>query len=62
MATADPALRALVEERDALERQIAEHKMRKDRLAAAQYEEELERLLTDLALKTRAIRELEAKK
>lgn len=61
MATASPALRALVEERDALERQIAEHKLRKDRLTAAQYEEELERLLTDLALKTRAIRDLEAK-
>ena len=29
---------------------------------AARYEQELEKLLTDLALKTRAIRELEAKK
>jgi hypothetical protein len=60
MATADPALRGLVEERDKLERQIAEHKMRKDRMTPTAYEEELERLLTDLALKTRAIRELEA--
>ena len=31
-------------------------------MEAARYEQELEKLLTDLALKTRAIRELEAKK
>jgi len=62
MASADPALRTLVEERDKLERQVAEHKLRKDTMDAARYEAELETLLTDLALKTRAIRELEAKK
>jgi len=62
MATADPALRALLEQRDALERQIAELQQRKAAMDAARYQEELEKLLTDLALKDRAIRELEAKK
>ena len=58
----DPALRALVEQRDALERQIAELRLRKDSMEAARYDEQLEKLLTDLALKTRAIRDAEAKK
>jgi hypothetical protein len=62
MAKADPKLRALVEERDALDRDIAALRQRKDRMNEAQYEQELEKLLTDLALKDRAIRELEAKK
>jgi hypothetical protein len=62
MAKADPALRALVEQRDTLERQIAELRQRKSSLDQARYEQELEKLLTDLALKDRAIRELEAKK
>lgn len=62
MANADPALRGLVTERDALERQIAELKLRKDGMDAAQYDQQLEKLLTELALKTRAIRDLEAKK
>jgi hypothetical protein len=62
MANADPALRALVEQRDALERQIGELKLRKDGTDPAQYDQQLEKLLTELALKTRAIRDLEAKK
>jgi len=62
MANADPALRALVEQRDALERQIAELKLKKESIDAARYDEQLEKLLTELALKTRAIRDLEAKK
>lgn len=61
MASASPARRALVEQRDALERQIAELKLTKDSTDPAKYDQELERLLTDLALKTRAIRDLEAK-
>ena len=61
-ATADPALRALLDQRDALERQVAELRLRKDWMDAARYEQELEKLLTGLALKTKAIRELEAKK
>lgn len=62
MATASPALRALVEQRDALERQIAELKLKKDAVDSAQYDQQLEKLLTELALKARAIRDLEAKK
>lgn len=62
MANADPALRTLVEERDALEEQINQHRLRKGAMEAAAYEAELERLLTELALKTRAIRDFEAKK
>jgi hypothetical protein len=62
MATASPELRALVEQRDALERQIAELKLKKDGLDPARYDQDLEKLLTDLALKTRALRDLEAKK
>lgn len=61
-ATADPALRALLEQRDALERQVAELRLRKDGMDAARYERELEALLTDLAVKTKAIRALEAEK
>lgn len=62
MANASPALRALVEQRDALEREIAELKLRKEALEPARYDEQLEKLLTDLALKTRQIRDTEAKK
>jgi hypothetical protein len=61
LASASPALRGLLQERDALEREIAELRLRKDSMEAVRYEQELERLLTDLALKTRSIRELEAK-
>lgn len=62
MANASPALRALVEQRDALEREVAELKLRKDALDPARYDEQLEKLLTDLAVTTRQIRDLEAKK
>jgi len=58
---ADPALRALLEQRDALERQVAELRLRKDSMDAVQYDDQLEKLLTDLALKTRAIRDFEQK-
>jgi hypothetical protein len=60
--SADPALRALLEERDALERQVAALRLKKDAMPAEQYEARLEQLVTDLALKTRAIREFENKK
>jgi hypothetical protein len=62
MAKADPKLRGLVEERDALDREIAALRLRKDRMNETEYQQQLEKLLTDLALKDRAIRELEAKK
>jgi hypothetical protein len=57
----DPAVRALVAERDAIDRQISELKLAKDGMDPARYDQELERLLTALALKTRAIRDLQAK-
>jgi hypothetical protein len=58
----DPALRALLEQRDALERQVEELRLKKDSMPADQYNQQLEKLLTDLALKTRQVREAEAKK
>jgi hypothetical protein len=60
--TGDPAMRALVDERGAIEQQIAGLKLKKASMAEAQYDAEMEALLTSLALKTRAIRELQAKK
>jgi hypothetical protein len=62
MAQADPKLRALVEERDTLDREIAALRQRKDQMQEAEYQAQLEKLLTELALKDRSIRELEAKK
>lgn len=59
---ADPALRALLEQRDTLERQVSGLRLKKDSMPAEQYDQQLEKLLTDLAVKTRAIREMEAKK
>ena len=56
-------MRALVDERDAIEQQIAGLKLKKDRRwTAPQYDAEMEKLLTDLALKTKAIRELAGEK
>ncbi len=60
--TSDPAMRALVEQRDALEKQIADLRARKASMPEPQYESEMEKLLTALAVKTREIRELQAKK
>ena len=60
--TSDPAMRALVDERNAIEQQIAGLKLKKTSMAEPQYDAEMETLLTNLALKTRAIRELQAKK
>ncbi|HSG82785.1 MAG TPA: hypothetical protein VLC48_11065 [Gemmatimonadota bacterium] len=58
---ADPKLAALYAERRALEDAVAELRLRKDEMATEAYETELERLLLELALKTREIRELEEK-
>lgn len=60
--SADPALRALLEERDALERQVTELRLRKDSIPADRYEQELEKLVTELALKSQAIRAFESRK
>lgn len=55
----DPRLRALYVERRDLERRVESLRLLKDSLPPARYASELERLVTDLALKTREIRKLE---
>ena len=60
--TSDPAVRALLEERDAIEQHIAALKLMKPSMDAAAYDAQMEKLLTDLALKTKALRDLQAKK
>jgi hypothetical protein len=60
--TSDPAMKALVDQRDALETQIAGLRLRKASMAEAEYDAEMEKLLTAIAVKTREIRELQAKK
>jgi hypothetical protein len=59
---ADPALRALYEERRALERRVESLRLMKDSMEPARYAGELEKVVTELALKTRQIREVERKK
>ena len=58
----DPAIRTLVGEHDAVERQIAALKLTKETMPADSYAAELERLLTELAVKTRALRDAQARK
>jgi len=53
----DPELRALYQERIALEERVAELRGRRSEMTEEAYEAELERLLLDLALKNREIRE-----
>jgi hypothetical protein len=60
--TSDPAVRALVNERDSIEREIAALKLMKPSMDEAKYDAQMEKLLTDLALKTKAIRDRQAKK
>ena len=57
----EPKLRALYLERRDLERRIEALKLLKGSMPAERYEGELEKLATDLALKTRQIRDLEKK-
>jgi hypothetical protein len=57
----DEKLRALYLERQALERRIDSLKLLKSGMDPAKYASELEKLATDLALKTRQIREAEGK-
>lgn len=59
---APPELRALLEQRDALERQVNDLRLKKDSMDQAAYDQQLEKLLTDLAVKTRQIREIEGRK
>jgi len=58
----DPALRALLEQRDALERQVNALRLKKDGMDPAAYDAQLETLVTDLAVKSRQIREREGRK
>lgn len=59
---ADPALRALYDERRALERRVESLKIMKDSMDPQRYAADLEKVLTELALKTRQIRDAEGKK
>jgi hypothetical protein len=56
---ASPALRALYEQKQALERQVGDLRAVKDTMDPERYESELERLLVDLALKNQEIRRME---
>ena len=58
---ADEKLRALYVERHALEQRIDSLKLLKSGMDPEKYASELEKLATDLALKTRQIREAEGK-
>jgi hypothetical protein len=55
----DPKLRALYLERRDLERRVESLRLLKDGMPPAKYTAELEKLVTDLALKTREIRAIE---
>src|SRR5215207_734313 len=59
---ADPKLRQLYEERRELERRVEGLKLLKGNMDPAKYAADLEKVLTDLALKTQQIRANEAKK
>jgi peptidase C13-like protein len=56
---ADPRLRALYDERRTLERRVESLRLLKDSMDPQKYASELEKALTDLALKSRQIRETE---
>ena len=58
----DPAIKKLADEKDAIDQQIAALRLKKNAIDEAQYDAQLEKLLTDLALKTKAIRDLQAQK
>ncbi|HEY3092535.1 MAG TPA: C13 family peptidase [Vicinamibacterales bacterium] len=58
----DPKLRALVLEQRDLEHRVESLRLLKESMDPAKYQSELEKLVTDLALKTREIRTLEGAK
>jgi hypothetical protein len=60
--TSDPEMKALVDQRTAIEQKIDGLKLRKPSMDAAEYETQMESLLTELALKTKAIRDKQAAK
>jgi hypothetical protein len=57
----DPETKKLVDEKDAIEKEIAGLQLRKASMPEADYSAQMEKLLTDLALKTKAIRDRAAK-
>jgi hypothetical protein len=57
----DPEVRSLVEQRDAIERDIAALKLMKATMDEAKYDAQMEKLLTDLAVKTKALRDRQKK-
>jgi Peptidase C13 family len=59
---ADPKMRALYDERRDLERRVEGLKLMKNGMEPARYASELEKLLTELAVKSKEIRDLEGKK
>ena len=59
LKTDDPTLVALYAERKALEERVLAHRILKDGMDAMVYEQELERLFVELALKNREIRQTE---
>jgi hypothetical protein len=58
----DPKLRALYEERRVLERRVESLRLMKDSMDPPRYAADLEKIVTELALKTRQIREAEGRK
>ena len=61
-APADPTVRALYDERRELERRVEGLKLLKTGMEPARYAAELEKLLIDLATKSRQIKDLEGKR
>lgn len=60
--TSNPEVTRLLEERDALEQQVAGLRLRKDGMNPEEYERELEKLLVALAQKSQALQKFEVKK
>jgi len=59
---ADPKLRALLLEQQQLQTQIDGLKLKKDVMPAAEYDAQMEKLLTEMAVKARAVREMQGEK
>ncbi|HXD72692.1 MAG TPA: hypothetical protein VN628_03105 [Vicinamibacterales bacterium] len=59
---ADPKLRALLQEQQQLQTQIDGLKLKKDVMPEAEYDAQMEKLLTEMALKARAIRDIQGDK
>jgi hypothetical protein len=60
--TSNPEVKQLLEARDALEREVAGLRLRKDGMSADEYDAQLEKLLIELAMKSQALQKFEGKK